>query len=233
MISLGMAMFAAVMARRPPDSKRTFGYKRVEVLAALANGVALWVATGIILHEAWSRLVFPTPIAAAQMIGIAVLGLMSNLACGVILYRSSRRNINLRGAFLHVVADALGSIGAIVAGLIVLRTRWYQADALASAVICVGIVFTSYWLLRDSIHILLEGAPSHLDLEEVRRALRGLPGVTEVHDLHLWSLTHGSESMSGHLVIKDGLDPLEICAEGRKLLKDQFGLEHVTLQIEK
>lgn len=233
LISLGMAMFAAVMARRPPDAKRTFGYKRVEVLAALANGVALWVATGVILHEAWSRLVFPTPIAAGQMIGIAFLGLLSNLACGAILYKSSRKNINLRGAFLHVTADAMGSTGAILAGLIILKTRWYQADALASAAICVGIVLTSYWLLRDSIHILLEGAPSHLDLDEVRSALSGLSGVKDVHDLHLWSLSEGSESMSGHLVIEDGRDSHSVLEAGQKLLKERFGLEHVTLQIEK
>lgn len=233
LVALAMSLFAAFMAKRPPDAKRTFGYKRVEVLAALANGVVLWVATGIILHEAWSRLVFPTPIAAVQMIGIAFLGLLANIASGAILFRSSRHNINLRGAFMHSAADAMGSLGAIIAGLIVLKTRWYQADALASAAICMGIVFTSYWLLRDSVHILLEGAPSHLDLEEVRSALVGLSGVKEVHDLHLWSLTQGSESMSGHLVIEDGLDSCAVLEAGQKLLKDKFGLEHVTLQIEK
>jgi cobalt-zinc-cadmium efflux system protein len=233
LVGLAMSLFAAFMAKRPPDAKRTFGYKRVEVLAALANGVVLWVATGIIVREAWSRLVFPTPIAAGEMIGIAVLGLLANLASGTILYRSSRHNINLRGAFMHTAADAMGSVGAIAAGLIILKTRWYQADALASAVICVGIVFTSYWLLRDSVHILLEGAPSHLDLEEVRAALSGLSGVKEVHDLHLWSLTQGSESMSGHLVMEDGQDSHALLEAGKKLLKDKFGLEHVTLQIEK
>ena len=233
LISLGMAMFATFMARRPPDAKRTFGYKRVEVLAALANGVALWVATGVILHEAWSRLVFPTPIAAAQMIGIAALGLACNLCSGMVLYKSSRDNINLRGAFVHVAADAMGALGTMLAGVIILRTRWYQADALASAAICLFIVLTSYWLLRDSIHILLEGAPAHLDIDEIRGALEGLDGVKEVHDLHLWSLTQGSESMSGHLVISEGLDSHEILERGQKLLKDRFRLEHVTLQIEK
>lgn len=233
LVSLGMTMFAAVMSRRPPDAKRTFGYKRVEVLAALGNGVALWVVTGIILREAWARLVFPTPIAAGQMMGIAFVGLLANLAAGAILYRSSQHNINMRGAFLHVAGDALGSLGAIAAGAVIFRYHWYQADALASAAICLGIVLTSYWLLRDSIHILLEGAPAHLDLEEIRVQLSGLEGVKEVHDLHLWSLTQGSESMSGHLVIREGLDPHSVLEAGQKLLKDRFGLEHVTLQIEK
>lgn len=233
LISLGMTMFATIMARRPPDAKRTFGYKRVEVLAALGNGVALWVATGIILHEAWSRLIFPMPIAAGQMIGIAAVGLACNLASGAVLFKSSRSNINLRGAFTHVAADAMGSVGAMLAGFIVLKTRWYQADALASAAICLFIVLTSYWLLRDSIHILLEGAPAHLDIDEIRAALTALDGVKEVHDLHLWSLTQGSESMSGHLVIEEGRDSHDILERGQKLLKERFKLDHVTLQIEK
>ena len=233
LISLGMTVFAAFMSRRPPDAKRTFGYKRVEVLAALANGAALWVVTGIILREAWSRVVFPMPIAGQEMLVIAVLGLICNIATGAILFKSSRKNINMRGAFVHVVADALGSVGAIVAAWIIIKTRFYQADALASGVICLGIVVTSYWLLRDSIHILLEGAPAHLDLEEIRAALREIEGVTEVHDLHLWSLTQGSESMSGHLVVEPGRDTGTILKLGTELLEKRFRLSHVTLQIEK
>ncbi len=233
MIALAMTLFAAFVARRPPDLKRTFGYKRVEVLAALGNGVALWIATGFIIREAWARLMFPLPIAGKEMLYIAVLGLLANLTSGALLFRQSRENINLRGAFLHVVSDALGSVGAILAGLLVIRYRFYQADAFASVLISLGIVFTSYWLLRDSIHILLEGAPSHLDIEEIRAALEKLEGVREVHDLHLWSLTHGSESMSGHLVIEGGRDGHAVLDAGQRLLKDRFKLEHVTLQIER
>lgn len=233
LIALGMTVFAAVVSRRPPDARRTFGYKRLEVLAALANGVALWVATGVILREAVARLQFPLPVAAGQMLGIAFAGLACNVVSGCILYGSSRENINLRGAFLHVMSDALGSVGAIAAALIILKTRWYQADAIASAAICIGIVLTSYWLLRDSIHILLEGAPAHLDIEEIREALAGLAGVREVHDLHLWSITQGSESMSGHLVIEAGRDSHEVLEAGKALLAEKFGLSHVTLQIER
>lgn len=232
LLALGMTLFAAVVARRPPDAKRTFGYKRVEVLAALGNGVGLWIATGVILREAYSRWVFPTPVAAPQMLAIASIGLLNNLVCGFILYSSSRENINLRGAFLHVSADALGSLGAIAAALVMIETRCYQADAVAGALICVGIVVTSFWLLRDSIHILLEGVPPHLDIEEIRSALAGLPGVQEVHDLHLWSLSQGSESMSGHVVIEPEHDHAEVLGVGTELLKGRFGLSHVTLQIE-
>lgn len=233
LIGLGLTMAAAHFSARPPDTRRTFGYKRLEVLAALGNGVGLWVATGIILREAWARLIFPMPIAGLQMLVIACAGLSCNMASGAILFSSSRENINLRGAFLHVVSDGMGSLGAIAAALIVIRWRWYQADAIASVLICAGIVFTSFWLLRDSIHILLEGAPAHLDIEEIRAALAELPGVREVHDLHLWSLTQGSESMSGHIVLDDGSDPLQVLDAGRALLKEKFNLSHVTLQVEK
>ena len=233
LVALGLGLFAAKLAQRPPDAKRTFGYQRVEVLAALGNGVGLWVATGVILREAYSRFLFPTPIAAGEMMGFGAMGLACNLYSGCILYASSRGNINLRGVFLHVVGDALGSVGVLAAGAVILKTGWFEADPIASALICVGIVVTSFWLLRDSIHILLEGAPAHLDIEEIRSALSGLPGVREVHDLHLWSLTQGSESMSGHLVVEPGRDSHEVLKAATELLKERFGISHVTLQIEK
>lgn len=233
LIALGMTLAAAFLSRRPPDTKRTFGYKRVEVLAALGNGVALWLATGFILREAYERFRFPAPVAAGPMLLIAFVGLLCNGASAAILFKSSRKNLNARGAFLHVLSDGMGSIGAMIAGAIMLRTGWYQADPIASAVICVGIILASFWLLRDSIHILLEGAPRHLDPEEIRAALCEVPGVNEVHDLHLWSLTQGSESMSGHLVVDKSCDYQEVLAAGRAVLKERFALEHVTLQIEK
>lgn len=233
LLGLGLSLFAAALARRPADLKRTYGYRRVEVLAALGNAVALMVATGFILREAWARWAFPTPIAAGPMLLIALVGLACNVASAAILWRASRHNINLRGALLHVLSDGAGSVGAIVAGAIILWTRWYRADAVVSVLICVGIVLTAFWLLRDSINILLEGAPPHLDIEEIRAALSGLSGVCEVHDLHLWSLTQGHESMSGHVVVEPGRDADEVLEAGRELLRERFGIGHVTLQIEK
>lgn len=232
LLGLGLSLFAAMLARLPADPKRTYGYRRVEVLAALGNAVALMVATGFILREAWSRWAFPTPVAAAPMVAVATIGLLANLGSAALLWRSSRGNINLRGALMHVLSDAAGSCGAIIAGLIILKTRWYEADALASAVICFGIVLTAGWLLRDSVHILLEGAPPHLDLEEIRVALEQLDGVKEVHDLHLWSVTQGQETMSGHLVMVEGRDACALLDAGRALLAERFNLTHVTLQIE-
>jgi cobalt-zinc-cadmium efflux system protein len=232
LLGLGLSLFAAMIATMPADPKRSYGYRRVEVLAALGNAIALMVATGFIMREAWARWAFPTPIAAAPMLGVAMLGLLANLCSAALLWKKSRGNINLRAALFHVLADAAGSVGAILAALIILRTRWYEADAIASAVICVGIVATAGWLLRDSIHILLEGTPPHLDLEEIRAALCALDGVKEVHDLHLWSVTQGQEAMSGHLVVVDGREAGAVLKAGQDLLAERFALTHVTLQIE-
>jgi len=232
LLGLGLSLFAALLARLPADPKRTYGYRRVEVLAALGNAVALMVATGFILREAWARWIFPTPIAASPMLAVAVVGLLANLASAAFLWKGSKDNLNLRGALMHVLSDALGSVGAIVAALVILATRRYEADALVSALICAGIVGTAGWLLRDSVHILLEGAPPHLDIEEIRAALAELEGVKEVHDLHLWSVTQGQETMSGHLVVEGGRDAGAVLKAGRDLLAERFALTHVTLQIE-
>ena len=232
LLGLGLSLFAAMLARLPADSRRTYGYRRVEVLAALGNAVALMVATGFILREAWSRWQFATPVAAGPMMLVAGLGLLGNLGSAAMLRRGSRDNINLRGALMHVLSDAAGSAGALLAGFVIFKIRWYEADAVASALICVGIVFTALWLLRDSVRILLEGAPPHLDLEKIRAALAGLDGVKEVHDLHLWSLTQGQEAMSGHLILADGRDSGAVLKAGRELLAERFALTHVTLQIE-
>ncbi len=233
LLGLSLTLVAAMLSRLPADPKRTYGYRRVEVLAALGNAIALMVATGFLLREAWARFTFPTPIAAGPMIAIAFVGLLCNLASAAMLWRSSRTNINMRGALMHVLSDGAGSVGALIAGVIILQTRWYRADALVTALICGGIVLTAFWLLRDSVHILLEGAPAHLDLEDIRAALTEIPGVKDVHDLHLWSLTQGQEAMSGHLVLAEGRDHAEALNAGKNILAERFRITHVTLQIEK
>ena len=231
LLGLGLSLFAAVLARMPADPKRTYGYRRVEVLAALGNAVALMVATGFILREAWARWTFAGPVAAKPMLAVACVGLACNLGSAAMLWRD-RANMNLRGALLHVLSDAAGSLGAILAALVILATGWYEIDALVSALICAGIIVTAFWLMRDSVHILLEGAPAHLNLEDIRAALAGMKGVREVHDLHLWSVTQGQEAMSAHVVIEPSRDPAAALKEGRELLSERFGLTHVTLQVE-
>ncbi len=231
--ALGLGLFAAWISTKPADDKRTFGYHRVEVLAALANGVALWIIVGILLHEAWGRFHAPSAVRLPEMIAIATIGLTANLASAMLLYRHSRDNMNVRGVLLHVASDALGSVGAITAGVVMLATGWQSADAVATVFICCVISIASFKLVRESTHILMEGAPPHLDMDALRLALGGLDGVVEVHDLHLWSLCSGSESMSGHLVVKPGEDGQAVRRAGAALLKEEFGLIHVTLQIEK
>lgn len=233
LLGLSLTLVAAMLARLPADPKRTYGYRRVEVLAALGNAIALMVATGFLLREAWARFAFPTAIAAGPMIAVAFVGLLCNVGSAALLWKASRTNINMRGALLHVLSDGAGSVGALLAGFIILRTRWYQADAIVTVLICGGIVLTAFWLLRDSVNILLEGAPAHLDIDEIRAALTGIPGVTDVHDLHLWSLTQGKEAMSGHLVLEKGRDHAEALKAGKKIMAERFGITHVTLQVEK
>lgn len=232
LLALSLTMVASMLARMPADPKRTYGYRRVEVLAALGNAIALMVATGFLLREAWARYTFPTPVAAGPMIVIALIGLLCNLVSAAMLWKASRTNINMRGAFFHVLSDGAGSVGALVAGVIMWYTRWYRVDALVTVLICGGIVLTAFWLLRDSVHILLEGAPPHLDLEKIRASLKSIPGVKDVHDLHLWSLTQGQEAMSGHLVLEKGRDHAAALKAGKSALSDGFGISHVTLQIE-
>jgi cobalt-zinc-cadmium efflux system protein len=232
-VALGVTLAAAFFSTWRPDTKRTFGYKRLEVIAALGNGLWLWVVAGILLHEGYERILSPTPVSGSLMLAVACVGLIANLSSATILYASSRKNINVRGSFLHVATDAVGSFGAMLAAVVIMKTHWYRADAVASIFICILIIGVSFWLLRDSVHILLEGAPSHIDLEDIRRTLSAMPGVKEVHDLHLWSLTQGSETMSGHLVVEEKCDSHAILNGGRKLLEERFGLTHVTLQIEK
>lgn len=233
LLGLSLTLVAAMLARLPADPKRTYGYRRVEVLAALGNAIALMVATGFLLREAWARFAFPTAIAAKPMIAVAFVGLLCNIGSAAMLWKASRTNINMRGALLHVVSDGAGSVGALLAGFIILQTRWYRADAIVTVLICGGIVLTAFWLLRDSVNILLEGAPAHLDIDEIRAALKEIPGVTDVHDLHLWSLTQGKDSMSGHLVLESGRDHADALLAGKKIMSERFGISHVTLQIEK
>ena len=230
--ALLLSLFAARVARRPADSRRTFGYKRVEVLAALVNGITLMFIAGVILREAYARYFSPHEVLVRQMLVIAALGLASNLTSAILLYRSGRSNINLRGAFLHMASDALSSVGVVLGALAIMAFGWRRADSVVSALICGGILVTSYWLVRDSVHILLEGAPAHLELDEIRAALESLPGVASVHDLHLWSVTKGTESMSGHVVVQSPELIAPTMRAGAKALKERFGIAHVTLQVE-
>jgi cobalt-zinc-cadmium efflux system protein len=230
-MALSLALIAARWARRPPDAVRTYGYRRVEILAALLNGVALIVIALVIFFEAWRRLREAPEIDVALMAGVATGGLAVNLIAVWILH-GGQQGLNVRAAYLHVLGDLLGSIGALVAAGLIWRFGWIWADAAASAVICAIIVISAVRLVLESAHVLLEGTPSGLSIHEIAECLRGTPGVCDVHDLHVWSLGAGSPLLTAHLVMDHSAPAERVLRSATEALETRFGVMHSTLQIE-
>jgi cobalt-zinc-cadmium efflux system protein len=230
--ALGLALFAIWFADRPATPQKTFGYYRVEILAALANGVTLVVIALGIFYEAFHRFFKPEPVESGPMLVVAVLGLVVNIFGAWLLSRSHQHSLNLRGAFLHILGDLVGSAGAIIAALVIMMTGWYQADPLVSVVIGFLILASAWTLCRETINVLLEGTPVGLAFEEVEASMRAVPGVMEVGDLHLWSITSGIDALSAHVALKAGTDPTEALCALEAVLRDRFHLEHTTIQLE-
>lgn len=230
--SLGLALFAFWLSSRPPTPDRSFGYKRAEILAALANGAALVAISIWIFVEAFRRLQEPPEILGGWMLVVAVTGLFVNGAGVLILFRSDRDSLNLQGAMRHVLADALGSIGAISAALIIILTGWTYADPLISVLIGALVLASSWTLLRDSLNILLEATPRGIDANEVGRSMAATEGIVEVHDLHVWTITSGFPALAAHVLV--GRE--ENCHARRRdletMLERDFGIEHTTLQVD-
>jgi cobalt-zinc-cadmium efflux system protein len=231
-LSLGLALFAAWLSGRPETPEKSFGYKRAEILAALANGVTLVAISIWIFIEAYSRLREPSEILGGPMLAVAALGLVVNAAGAMILSRSAGENLNARGALRHVIADALGSVGVIAAALVIIFTGWRYADPLVSVVIGALILASSWSLLRDSTNVLLEATPRDMDAEEVGSKMAGAEGVTEVHDLHIWTITSGFPALSAHVLVGQSED----CHARRRELEDflarEYGISHTTLQVD-
>lgn len=231
--AIGLSLLALKFGETPPSATKTFGYRRVEILAALFNGLALWAIVGVVLREAYGRLRDPQEIQAVGMMAVAAAGLAVNLVSMKLLHSHKDENINVRGAFLHVVADALGSVGALAAGIVVATTGWTLADPLASVGICALILYSSWGLVREAVHGLLLGVPGHLDFRQVQRALLEQEGVCCLYDLHLWSIAPGQEALSAHLVVPDGYPrQQELLARTVARLREDFGITHATIQIE-
>jgi cobalt-zinc-cadmium efflux system protein len=229
---LGLALVAAWAAGRPATFARTFGFRRAEILAALANGVALVAIAIWIFVAAFGRLRDPVEPLGGWMLAVGVAGLGVNVAAAGLLHRSGADSLNVRAAMRHVLADLLGSFGVIVAGVIVLATGWAAADPLVSIVIGVLILASSWSVLRESVGILLESTPREIDGEEVGRAMVALPGVQQVHDLHIWTITSGFPALSAHVLVDRGADCHALRADLEAVLHDRFGLDHTTLQVE-
>jgi cobalt-zinc-cadmium efflux system protein len=230
--ALSLSLFAFRMARRPATLQSTYGYHRIEILAALFNGLTLWLIVGIILAAAYSRLFHPPVVESQAMMLVAVLGLAVNLIAAVILHGGHRHNLNLRGAFLHVVSDAVGSVGAIVAAVVMLTTGWYIADPLISVFIGILILFSSWSLVRDSLSVLMQTVPKGIRLEEVRQTIEAVDGVSAVHDLHIWAVTSDIFTLSAHAVVSSGGDFHEVLNGIEETLKERFNIEHTTIQLE-
>lgn len=230
--ALALSLFALWIARRPPTPRQTWGYYRSEILAALVNGATLVVISIFILIEAFERFRDPAPVNAPLLMAVAAGGLVINLIGLSLLSGSKDDNLNLHGAWLHVLTDALGSVQAIIAGALIWGFGWTWADPAASVLIALLVIWSAWHLLRDTVGVLMEGAPRHIDVDEVRNSLAGIDGVLEVHDLHVWTITSGMESLSAHVVVAEGQPPCDMLTVVRSTLHDRFGIHHLTIQIE-
>ncbi len=231
--ALALALMAVWFGARPATPHKTFGYYRLEILAAFINGVALVVVSLFIFYEAYERWSAPPKIEqGGVMVAVAVGGLLVNLVCAWLLHGDHEEDLNVRGAWLHVLGDALGSVGAIVAGALIVLYGWYAADPLFSALIAVLIIWSSWKLIREATNVLLEGTPAHINLAAVEDAILATDGVEDVHDLHVWTITSGREALSAHVIHAHAVSQPELLKELRSKLHDKFGVDHLTIQME-
>jgi len=229
---LALALFAVWVAARPPTPEKTYGYYRVEILAATVNALLLLGVAGVILFEAYQRIRSPRDVHGGAMLVIAAVGLAANLAAAWLLRRDAADSLNVRAAYLEVLGDALSSIGVIVAAFIVMRTGLTIVDPLVSALIALFIIPRTWSLLRQAVNVLLEGTPSHLDLGEIETSMIGVDGVRRVHDLHVWTLTSGREAMSAHVVVADVRESERLLDALHAMLHTRFGIDHTTIQLD-
>ncbi len=231
-MGIALAIFAIRFAERPASPERTYGYYRVEILAALTNAVLLIGISLYILYEAYERFRNPPEVQSGWMLAVAAIGLAVNIAGIFILRAGSKESLNMKGAYFEVLSDMLTSIGVIVAGIIMLTTGWYYADPLISAGIGLFILPRTWMLLKDAVGVLLEGTPSDVNVTALREGVSGLPGVAGVHDLHVWSLTSGVNAMSVHAVLDDGATHDEVLTRVQQHVTSNFKISHVTVQVE-
>lgn len=230
--ALILALMAVWFGARPATPRKTFGYYRLEILAALINGVGLVLISFFIFYEAYQRWFARPVIRSVPMTIVASGGLIVNLICAALLHRDRDEDLNVRGAWLHVIGDALGSTGAIVAGVLITLFGWTAADSLISVLIGLLIVWSSWHLIRDATNVLLEGTPAHINLAAVEAAIMETDGVSDVHDLHVWTITSGREALSAHVIHAYSISQPELLKELRVKLLDRFGVDHLTIQME-
>ncbi|WP_203362977.1 cation diffusion facilitator family transporter [Bacillus sp. REN10] len=232
--SLLLSLVAISFAARPASPTKTYGFYRFEILAALLNGVTLFVIAGFIVAEAYERFLEPPTVASGTMMLIASVGLLANLlsAWSLMSKGDVKNNVNLRSAYLHVLGDALGSVGALVAGLLMLLFDWYIADPIISVLVALLILKSAWGVIKHSVHILMEGTPMTIDQAEVKKELEAIDGVIDVHDLHIWTITSGLDTLTCHILIEDNKDSQQILQQAINKIQDKFKIKHTTIQIE-
>ncbi|WP_286229649.1 cation diffusion facilitator family transporter [Neobacillus mesonae] len=232
--ALGLSFYAIKLGEKAVSQEKTYGYKRFEIIAAALNGLTLIVIALFIFYEAIHRFFAPPEVQSTGMLIISVIGLLVNIVAAWILMSGDKdENLNVRSAFLHVIGDMLGSVGAIIAALLIMFFGWGIADPIASVIVAVLILISGWRVMKDSFHILMEGAPTQINSNDVKAALQKVPLVQEVHDLHIWTITSGYPVLSCHITIANNGIHDEILAQSQKILHDEFHIEHSTIQVEK
>ncbi|WP_371366012.1 Cadmium, cobalt and zinc/H(+)-K(+) antiporter [Sporomusa rhizae] len=232
--SLLLSLFAMWLAARPPSSSKTFGYHRFEIIAAFINGITLFVIAGLIMIEAYKRLLEPQTVASGTMMTIALIGLIANVLSAVALLRQGdvKDNLNMRSAYLHIIGDALGSIGAIVAGILMYYYNWYVADPIISVVVAIIILRGAWRVIKQSVHILMEGTPEHIDPIRIRKLLESIDGVLDIHDLRVWTITSGVHSFTCHLLIESEGNSQTILNVASSIISKEYSFQFSAIQIE-
>jgi cobalt-zinc-cadmium efflux system protein len=229
---LVLALTAMKLAERPPSPRRTYGYHRVEILAALTNGLALLGVAGYILVEAWKRFLTPHPVAGPEVLVVATIGLLLNVAGAILLRTGARASLNVRGAYNEVIADSLSSVGVIAGAAVITLTGWFWVDTLVAMGIALFVLPRTWALLKEALQVLLEGTPPEVDIATLRTAMEEVPGVKTIHDLHVWTLTSGVHALSAHAVLVEGAAHREVLEALHLRVTHGFPISHVTVQLE-
>ncbi len=230
--ALALTLMAIWFASRPATPRKTYGYYRLEILAAFVNGIALVLLSLWVIYEAFERWNNPPEVFGLGLTVVATGGLIVNLLAAYLLHGDHTHDLNMRGAWLHVMGDALGSVAAIGAGVLILAFGWLWADAVVSVLISLIIIYGAWKLIRESVNVLLEGTPSHINLTAVEESMLRMKDVKDVHDLHVWTITSGIEAMSVHIVHQETISPSNLLQNVRERLHDEFGIDHLTIQME-
>lgn len=230
--ALSVSLFAFVLSSRPPDQKASFGYYRAEVIAALFNGVVLLLVSFFVIKEAIERLFSPSEVEPVIMLVVAFGGLLVNIVGLLILHKDKSHNLNVKGAWIHVFSDALGSVGCVISGMMIYFFDWRSSDAFASIIIAGLVCYSALKLILETVRVLMEHTPAHIDPEAVKSEILSVPKVLMAHDLHIWSITSGKEALAVHVVVSKEADYDEVLLDIQKKLKNSFGITHATIQLE-